>query len=110
MQELQQEKDQETNTNSNKLNIEQTIEKLKSIENDVKEYNDTLEVLDKNTDLYKRLESKIKTLQVKKESLTGLLNNNESINNYININYKRNVVADDTPPLLFNQTIPKDII
>ena len=55
MQELQQEKDQETNTNSNKLNIEQTIEKLKSIENDVKEYNDTLEVLDKNTDLYKRL-------------------------------------------------------
>lgn len=91
MQELQNENEKDEDiSKSNELNISLTIDKLKSIDIDLQEYTDNLKLLDKNSssELYNHLETKINTLNLKKNSLKELLNKNSTINNYINSNYK----------------------
>jgi chromosome segregation ATPase len=89
MKELEEEQQEENNTKKQTTTLEQSLEKLKEIDLDLNEYNDTLKLIDKTTspNVYERLESKIKTLELKKKTLVQTLNDAKSINQYINSNY-----------------------
>lgn len=89
MKELEEEQEEQNDRKTHRTTLEQSLEKLKDIDLDLNEYQDTLRLIDKTTspNVYERLESKIKTLELKKTTLTSSLNDAKSINQYINSNY-----------------------
>ena len=89
MKELEEEQEEQNDRKTQRTTLEQSLEKLKEIDLDLNEYQDTLKLIDKATspNVYERLESKIKALELKKTTLTLTLNNAKSINTYINSNY-----------------------
>lgn len=73
----------------NTENIEHTLSKLKLVENDIQELNETLSIMHKESspNMFDKLTTKLNTLIISRDSLKEILNDKNLINNYINNSY-----------------------
>lgn len=77
-------------TESDKNPIDVIMNQIDTIDIELKESNDTLELLDKENspNIYKRIEKQISELLVKKANLKTQLENKNAVNDYINNRYQ----------------------
>lgn len=85
----------------NTENIENTLGKLKLVENDIQELDETLRIMDKESspNMFDKLTTKLNTLIISRDSLKEILNNKNLVNNYINNSYTGTSSGHDS---LFN--------